>query len=118
MSRGGTGLYATMATRTSNKFPPEFLEQTIGDLKSGEHTVVPATSLVVDSDMRCWLRPDVVCEADRTALNTATPCITIWREEKGYVVGLHTCKAFRWRVSARPDIQDGVAWIPVVEVRY
>jgi hypothetical protein len=118
MSRGGTGLYATMATRTSDRFPAEYLERTVGDLKTGEHSVIPATSLIVDSEMRCWLRPDVVCETDRTALNTTSPCITIWREDKGYVVGLHTCKAFRWRISPSPDLNDGIGWIPVVEVRY
>ena len=118
MSRGSTGLYATMATRTSDRFPQEYLEQTVTDLKVGEHSVVPATALVVDGDLKCWLRPDVVCESDRTALNTTTPCIMVWREEKGYVVGLYTCKAYRWRIAESSGVSDGAGLIPVVEVRY
>ena len=92
MSSGGTGLYATMATRTSDRFPQEYLEQTLADLKVGEHSVVPATVLAVDGNVRCWLRPEVVCETDRTALNTTTPYIMDWRESKGYAMRLHTCK--------------------------
>jgi hypothetical protein len=39
MSRSDTGLYATIATRTSDRFPQEYLEQTVTDLKVGEHSV-------------------------------------------------------------------------------
>ena len=56
---GTTGMYA-IPTQTSAKFPEEYLERTISQIKVGEHVVVEASALAVDTDSNCWLRPDSV----------------------------------------------------------
>ena len=114
---GGTGMYA-IPTQASAKFPEEFLERTLAEIKVGEHVVVETSALVVDTERDCWLRPDFVCKSDAVALNSTTPCLSVSREERGYVVGLHGSKGQRWRPVPKPEPIDGVAWIPVVELRY
>jgi hypothetical protein len=114
---GGTGMYA-IPTQTSAKFPLEYLERTIAQIEVGEHVVVEASALAVDPELNCWLKPDVVVGSDAVALSTATPCVGVLREERGYVVSLQPSKGRRWRQVPRPGPIDGVEWIPVVEVRY
>jgi hypothetical protein len=114
---GGTGMYALPA-QTSTKFPAEFLERTLSEIKVGEHVVVDASALVVDTELNCWLKPDVVIGPDTVALSSAAPCVAVLRDERGYVVSLHSSKGRRWRPGPKPEPINGVAWIPVVEVRF
>jgi hypothetical protein len=122
---GGTGMYRTAGTgmyaipqQSSAKFPEEFLQRTLSEIKVGEHVVVDATALAVDTELNCWLRPDVVIGPDTVALSSASPCVTVIRDPRGYVVSLHTSKGRRWQAGPKPGPVDGVEWIPVVEVRY
>jgi hypothetical protein len=85
---GGTGMYALPA-QTSTKFPAEFLERTLSEINVGEHVVVDASALVVDTELNCWLKPDVVIGSDTVALSSAAPCVAVLRDERGYVVSLH-----------------------------
>jgi hypothetical protein len=114
---GGTGMYA-IPPQVSAKFPEEYLERTLAEIKIGEHVVVDASSLVVDTELNCWLKPDVVIGSDAFALSSATPCVGVMRDERGYVVSLQASKGRRWRAGPKPEPVDGVAWIPVVEVRF
>jgi hypothetical protein len=114
---GMTGMYA-IPTQTSAKFPTEYLERTLAEFKVGEHAVVETSALVVDTDLNCWLKPDVIVSSDAVALSSSTPCISVAREDRGYVVSLHPSRGRRWRTGPKPEPIDGVPWIPVVELKY
>ena len=114
---GTTGMYA-IPPQTSSKFPEEFLERTLSEMRVGEHAVVEATAVEVDTELNCWLKPDVVSGTDAVALNSATPCVSVLRDECGYVVSLQASKGRRWRPGPKPEPINGVGWIPVIEVRY
>jgi hypothetical protein len=114
---GGTGMYA-IPPQTSAKFPREYLERTLSEIEIGENVVVDASALAVDTEMNCWLKPDVVIGSDSVALSSTSPCITVIRDQRGYLVSLQSSKGRRWRPGPKPDPIDGVEWIPVVEVRY
>jgi hypothetical protein len=104
--------------QTSAKFPEEFLERTLAEIHLGESVVVDASALAVDTELNCWLKPDVVIGSDAVALSSSAPCVTVLRDERGYVVSLHASKGRRWRPQPRPEPIGGVDWIPVVELRY
>jgi hypothetical protein len=114
---GATGMYAIPA-QTSAKFPEEFLERILSQICVGEHVIVDASALAVDNDLNCWLKPDVVISSETVALSSTNPCVSVHREERGYVVSLQTSKGRRWRPGPKPEPVGGVEWIPVVEVRY
>jgi hypothetical protein len=114
---GGTGMYA-IPPQASAKFPEEYLERTLAEIKVGEHVVVDASAVAVDTELNCWLKPDVVIGSDAFALSSAIPCVSVLRDERGYVVSLQSSKGRRWRPGLKPEPIDGVPWIPVVEVRY
>ena len=113
----GTGMYA-IPTQTSAKFPEAYLERTLVEIQVGEHVVVEASALAVDTDLNGWLRPDVIVGSDSVGLSSAIPCVNVSREERGYVVGLQPSKGRRWKAGPKPDPIDGIEWIPVVEVKY
>jgi hypothetical protein len=114
---GGTGMYA-MPPQTSAKFPEEFLERTLAEIRVGESVVVDAAALAVDTELNCWLKPDVIIGSDSVGLSSAVPCITVMRDERGYIVALHGSKGRRWRPGPKPEPIGGVEWIPVIELRY
>jgi hypothetical protein len=114
---GGTGMYA-LPPQTSAKFPEEFLERTLAEIKVGESVVVEASAVVVDTELNCWLKPDVVIGSDSVALSSAVPCVSVLRDERGYVISLHASKGRRWRPGPKPEPIQGLDWIPVVEIRY
>ncbi len=114
---GMTGMYA-IPTQTSAKFPVEYLERTLSEIKVGEHVVVETSALVVDQELNCWLKPDVVVGSDATALSSATPCVAVSRDERGYVVSLQPSRGRRWRSGPKPEPINGIGWIPVVELKY
>jgi hypothetical protein len=114
---GGTGMYA-IPTQTSAKFPADYLERMLVDIQVGEHAVVEASALAVDTELNCWLKPDVVVGSDAVALSSSTPCVQVSRDERGYVVSLHTSKGRRWKPGPRPQPINGIEWLRVVEIRY
>jgi hypothetical protein len=114
---GGTGMYA-IPPQISAKFPEEFLERTLAEIRVGETVVVDASALFVDTELNCWLKPDVVIGSDSVALSSAVPCVSVMRDARGYVVSLQGSKGRRWRPGPKPEPIQGVEWIPVVEVRY
>jgi len=121
----GTGMFRVPATgiypipaQTSAKFPQEYLERILSQIEVGEHVVVDASALAVDTDLNCWLRPDVVIGSDSVALSSSTPCVAVHREERGYIVSLHSSKGRRCRPGPKPEPVGGIEWIPVVEVKY
>jgi hypothetical protein len=114
---GGTGMYA-LPQQASARFPREYLERTLSEIDVGEHVVVDAAALAVDLELNCWLKPDVVIASDAVALSSSTPCISVLREERGYVVSLQSSKGRRWRPGPKPAPIAGVEWMPVVEVRH
>jgi hypothetical protein len=114
---GGTGMYA-IPSQTSAKFPEEYLERTLAEIRIGEHVVVQASALVVDNDLDCWLRPDIIVGSDAVALSSSDPCVTVIREERGYVVSLHSSRGHRWRRGHKPEPLNGREWIHVVELKY
>ena len=121
MAKGGstamTGMYA-IPTQISAKFPVEYLERTLSEIKIGEHVVVETTALVVDHELSCWLKPDVVVGSDSVALNSSSPCIAVHREDRGYIVSLQPSRGRRWRSGPKPEPINGVEWIPVMELKY
>jgi hypothetical protein len=114
---GGTGMYA-IPPQTSAKFPEEYLERTLAEIRLGESVVVDAAALAVDTELNCWLKPDVVIGSDSVALSSSVPCIGVHRNERGYIVSLQASKGRRWRPGPKPQPIEGLEWIPVVEVRY
>ncbi len=114
---GMTGMYA-IPTQSSAKFPKEYLERTISDIEPGEHVVVEAGALVVDSDLNCWLKPDICVSSDSVALSSAIPCVAVTREARGFVVSLHPSRGRRWKPGPKPEPINGAEWIPVLEVKY
>ena len=83
-----TGMYRVGATgthsipqQTSPKFPEEFLERTLSEMQVSEHAVVEASAVEVDTELNCWLKPDVVIGTDAVALNSATPCVSVLRDD-------------------------------------
>ena len=70
---GGTGMFA-LPPQTSAKFPEEFLERTLAEIKIGENVVVDASAVAVDTELNCWLKPNVVLGSDAVALNSNIPC--------------------------------------------
>jgi hypothetical protein len=114
---GMTGMYA-IPTQTSAKFPEEYLERTVGQIRIGEHVVVEASALAVDHELNCWLKPDVCIGSDAVALSSAVPCVAVTRDERGFVVSLHPSRGRRWRPGPKPEPIDGAEWIRVVELKY
>jgi hypothetical protein len=114
---GGTGMYA-IPPQTSAKSPEEFLERTLAEIRPGETVVVDAAALAVDTELNCWLKPDVIIGSDSVGLSSSVLCISVLRDERGYIVALHGCKGRRWRPGPKPEPIGGIAWIPVVELRY
>ena len=120
----GTGMYRVPATglypipaQTSGKFPREYLERILSQIEVGEHVVVDASALAVDTELNCWLQPDVVIGSDSVALSSSTPCVAVHREERlrGVAPGE---KGPAWRPGPKPEPVGGIDWIPVVEVKY
>jgi hypothetical protein len=114
---GVTGMYA-IPTQTSVKFPEEYLERTISQIKDGEHVVVDASALAVDYDLNCWLKPDICIGSDSVALSSSVPCVAVTRDARGFVVSLHPSRGRRWKPGPKPEPINGVEWIPVVELKY
>jgi hypothetical protein len=110
-------MYA-IPTQSSAKFPEEYLERTISQIKVGEHVVVEASALAVDLDLDCWLKPDVCIGSDSVALSSHVPCVAVTRNQDGFVVGLHPSKGRRWKPGPKPEPINGVEWIRVAEVKY
>jgi hypothetical protein len=104
--------------QTSAKFPEEFLERTLAEIHPGESVVVDAAALAVDTELNCWLKPDVVIGSDSVGLSSSVPCVTVMRDERGYVVALQGSKGRRWRPGPKPEPIGALEWIPVVELRY
>lgn len=118
MARSGlTGMYA-IPTQTSAKFPKEYLERTISEIELGEHVVVEAGALAVDSDLNCWLKPDISIGSDSVALSSHIPCVAVTRDARGFAVSLHPSRGRRWKAGPKPEPINGVEWIPVVELKY
>ena len=113
---GMTEMYA-IPTETSAKFPEEYLEWTISQIKDGEHVVVEASALAVDSDLNCWLRPDICIESDSVTLSSSVPCVAVTRDARAFVISLHPSRGRRWKPGAKPEPINGVEWIPVVAVK-
>jgi hypothetical protein len=114
---GSTGMYA-IPTQTSAKFPEEYLERTLSQVKVGEHVIVEASALVVDTDLNSWLKPDVCIGSDSVALSSSVSCVAVTRELRGFVVSLHPCRGRRWKPGPKPEPINGLDWIPVVELKY
>jgi hypothetical protein len=110
-------MYA-IPTQTSAKFPEEYLERTKSQIAVGEHVVVEAGALAVDSELNCWLKPDNCIGSDSVALSSAVPCVAVTRAVRGFVVSLHPSRGRRWKPGPKPEPINGVEWIPVVELKY
>ena len=118
MAKSGiTGMYA-IPTQTSAKFPEEYLERTISQIKVGEHVVVEASALAVDGDLNCWLKPDICIGSDSVALSSSIPCVAVTRDPRGFIVSLHPSRGRRWKPGPKPEPINGIEWIPVVELKY
>jgi hypothetical protein len=118
MAKSGlTGMYA-LPTQTSAKFPKEYLERTISEIALGEHVVVETSALAVDTELNCWLKPDICIAADSAALSSHLPCVAVTRDPRGLVVSLHPSRGRRWKPGPKPEPINGVDWLPVVELKY
>jgi hypothetical protein len=105
---GMTGKFSTIPARTSAKLPEEYLERRVSETRVGEHFVVEAEALIVDSDLDCWLNPDAVIHTGTTTLiNSSAPSLLVTREPHGYVVSLQSIRGHHWRAMPKPEAVNG-----------